>query len=157
MRAQRLLIAKQIEHLTQMKGYLQYSLQIVSVIFPIPNNDWDNITDKQHESLAAFRVRFSEFQEHLGKLMRAISIEEELNFDRFGQVLAFMEKINILDDVELWTTIREARNSINHEYEDNFEKLTEFFMELIAFTPKLFEIFQRLGNFAQDNYKITPH
>lgn len=33
---------------------------------------------EQHETLSAFRVRFSEFQEHLGKTMRAIALEEEI-------------------------------------------------------------------------------
>lgn len=31
---------------------------------------------EQHETLAAFRVRFSGFQEHPGKTIRAIAIEE---------------------------------------------------------------------------------
>ena len=46
--------------------------------------------------LAAFRVRFSEFQEHLGKAMRAIAIEEEVEVERFGSVLAFMENSGCL-------------------------------------------------------------
>ena len=68
--------------------------------------------------LAAFRVRLSEFQEHLGKTMRAIAIEEEENSEPFGAVLAFMEKLGILDSAEHWKLIRELRNSVNHEYEE---------------------------------------
>ncbi|WP_274521506.1 hypothetical protein [Ectothiorhodospira lacustris] len=37
------------------------------------------LTQENHETLAAFRVRFSDFQEHLGKTMRAVAIEEDLN------------------------------------------------------------------------------
>ena len=57
------LIARQLGHLQRMREYLAYSTQRVSL--------------EQHETLAAFRVRFSEFQEHLGKTMRAVAIEEQ--------------------------------------------------------------------------------
>ncbi|NEX17724.1 MAG: hypothetical protein C1943_14155 [Halochromatium sp.] len=56
------LIDKKLEHLERMHGYLMYSLEQVSGLMPI--NDWKTLTPKHHETLAAFRVRFSEFQEH---------------------------------------------------------------------------------------------
>ena len=37
--------------------------------------DWAALSPDQHESLAAFRVRLGEFQEHLDKTMRAVAIE----------------------------------------------------------------------------------
>ena len=58
-----------------MRQYLEYSAQRVHNILPITN--WQILSLGQHETLAAFRVRFSEFQEHLGKTMRAIAIEED--------------------------------------------------------------------------------
>jgi hypothetical protein len=89
------LILNKLAHLERMAGYLEWSLNQVLVFVPI--RDWSALTDEQHESLAAFRVRFSEFQEHIGKTMRAIAIEEEENHEPFGAVLAFMEKLGILD------------------------------------------------------------
>ena len=70
------LLAKQLTHLKQMRKYLEYSEQRVQHILPITN--WQDLSLEQHETLAAFRVRFSEFQEHLGKTMRAIAVEEEV-------------------------------------------------------------------------------
>lgn len=69
------LILKKLEHLERMAGYLEWSLDQVKAFVPI--RDWDALTAEQHESLAAFRIRFSEFQEHLGKVMRAVAIAEE--------------------------------------------------------------------------------
>ena len=148
------LIAKQLGHLKRMREYLDYSAQRVQRILPITN--WQALSLEQHESLAAFRVRFSEFQEHLGKTMRAVAIEEEIEVERFGSVLAFMEKLGIIETAERWKLIRELRNAVNHEYEENPERLTQFFAETLKVTPELFECYQRLLNFCADAYRIKP-
>ena len=59
------LIRIKLEHLSRMREYLQYSLSQVEPVLLL--KDWSALTPDQHESSAAFRVRFSEFQEHLGK------------------------------------------------------------------------------------------
>lgn len=62
------LIARQLAHLQRMREYLAYSTQRAQRVLPITN--WRILSAEQHETLAAFRVRFSEYQEHLGKTMR---------------------------------------------------------------------------------------
>lgn len=148
------LLAKQLTHLKQMRKYLEYSEQRVQHILPITN--WQDLSFEQHETLAAFRVRFSEFQEHLGKTMRAIAIEEEVEADRFGAVLAFMEKLGIIETTERWKLIRELRNAINHEYEEDAERLAQFFLETLQATPELYDYFQRLLTFCADTYGVKP-
>jgi hypothetical protein len=148
------LLAKQLTHLEQMRKYLEYSEQRVQRILPITN--WQDLSFEQHETLAAFRVRFSEFQEHLGKTMRAIAIEEEVEAERFGAILAFMEKLGIIETTERWKLIRELRNAINHEYEEDAERLAQFFLETLQATPELFDYFQRLLTFCADTYGVMP-
>lgn len=148
------LLAKQLTHLEQMRKYLEYSEQRVQRILPITN--WQDLSFEQHETLAAFRVRFSEFQEHLGKSMRAIAIEEEVKAERFGAVLAFMEKLGLIETTERWKLIRELRNAINHEYEEDAERLAQFFWETLQATPELFDYFQRLLTFCADTYGVKP-
>jgi hypothetical protein len=144
------LIWKRLDHLKRMADYLAWSLGQAKRIIPI--QDWGKITPEQHESLAAFRVRFSEFQEHLGKTMRAIAIEEEENPEPFGAILALMEKLGILDTAEHWKLIRELRNSVNHEYEENPVRLSEFFRLLIDETPTLLGYFERIVQYCREAY-----
>lgn len=146
--------AKQLTHLKQIRKYLEYSEQRVQRILPITN--WQDLSFEQHETLAAFRVRFSEFQEHLGKTMRAVAIEEEVEAERFGAVLAFMEKLGLIETTERWKLIRELRNAINHEYEEDAERLVQFFGETLQATPELFDYFQRLLTFRADTYGVMP-
>ena len=146
----RLLIQTKLQHLARMREYLAYSLGQVEKLLPL--EDWAALAPDQHESMAAFRVRFSEFQEHLGKTMRAVAIEEEQDAERFGAVLAFMERLQVLDTAEHWKLIRELRNAVNHEYEDETARLAEFFALLAKETPALFGYFDRLRWFCAGTY-----
>jgi hypothetical protein len=146
----RQLILKKTKHLQRMAGYLSWSLEQIQRFVPIAS--WDGLTPEQHESLAAFRVRFSEFQEHIGKAMRAIAIEEEQDVEPFGAVLAFMEKLGILDSTRHWKLIRELRNAVNHQYEDDPQRLAEFFDQLAREAPTLLAYEQALLTFVDDHY-----
>ena len=137
-----LLLQAKLAHLSRMRDYLAYSLRQIGPVLAQP--DWALLSDGQHESMAAFRVRFSEFQEHLGKFMRAVAIKEEKDVDRFGAVLAFMERLQVLDSAEHWKLIRELRNAVNHEYEDDTPRLAEFFALMASETPVLFGYLERL-------------
>ncbi len=144
------LLWKKIEHLHRMQTYLEYSRAQTLPLMPIVG--WQRHTPEQHETLAAFRVRFSEFQEHLGKVMRAIAREEEQNTEPFSAVLLYMEKLGIIDSAEHWKVIRELRNAVNHEYEENTQRLSEFFLALTQATPELFDWFGRSIAFCKATY-----
>ena len=146
------LIARQLDHVQRMRDYLAHSFERCSEIFPVTN--CQAMSMEQHEMLAAFRVRFSEFQEHLGKTMRAIAIEEEVEVERFGSVLAFMEKLKVLESVERWKMIREIRNAVNHEYEEDAGRLSLFFTEMFKATPELFACHERLVFFCAEAYGL---
>ena len=146
------LIQIKLRHLARMREYLGFSLTQVEQVLPV--QDWKALTPDQHESLAAFRVRFSEFQEHLGKTMRAVAIEEEQDVERFGAVLAFMERLKVLDSADHWKLIRELRNAVNHEYEDDTSRLAEFFDLLSKETPTLLGYFSRLQDHCGRTYRI---
>lgn len=68
------LIRIKLQHLSRMREYRAYSLRQVGPVLKL--KDWGAFSPDQHESLAAFRVRFGESQDYLGKAMRAVSIEE---------------------------------------------------------------------------------
>eukprot|EP01034_Spumella_vulgaris_P024150 gene24150-30462_t len=96
-----------------MRDYLSYSITQVTALLPIQN--WQVLQPDQHETLAAFRIRFSEYQEHMGKTMKAVAVEEEKPSEPFTAVLLYMEKLGCIDSVDRWKDIRELRNGVNHE------------------------------------------
>jgi hypothetical protein len=149
------LIWKKLDHLARMRAYLRYSLAQASVLMPILN--WQNLEPQEHETLAALRVRFSEYQEHMGKTMKAIAAEEEKPTEPFTAVLLYMEKLSCIDSAQAWKQIRELRNAINHEYEEDSDILSEFFQHLIEAAPELFKWHDQLQIFCQNTYpSVTP-
>lgn len=151
MTAQTELLARKLEHLRRMRTYLTYSHDHVTQMTPV---NWSQLTPEQHETLAAFRVRFSDFQEQLGKTMRAVVIEEEQAAEPFTAVLLYMEKLAIIDSKDRWKEMRELRNAINHEYEEDSARLAEFFDELARATPQLFVWQENLEHFCSETYSI---
>lgn len=146
------LIWKKLDHLARMREYLSYSISQVSSLLPI--SDWRALQDDQHETLAAFRIRFSEYQEHMGKTMKAVAIEEEKASEPFTAVLLYMEKLGCIASVTRWKEIRELRNAVNHEYEENASELHEFFSQMIEAAPELLTWHEQLLGFCRSTY---PH
>ena len=87
--------------------------------------------------------------------MRAVAIEEALEVDRFGTVLALMERLKVLDSSEQWRAIRDLRNAVNHEYEDDVARLAEFFLGLSQAAPVLMAMHMRLAEFCRQAYGIS--
>lgn len=125
-------IHRRLEHQDRMAGYLEWSLNQVKAFVPI--KDWTACT-----------------QEHTGKSMRAIAIEEE-HYEPFGAALAFMEKLGVLDSMAHWKLIREPRNAVNLEYGDNPARLSEFFRLLTEEAPMLLGYAKRLKDCCCKNY-----
>ena len=146
------LIWKKLDHLGRMRAYLLYSIEQVQAFMPV--QEWQSLTPDQHESLAALRVRFSEFQEHMGKTMKAIAQEEEKPVEPFTAVLLYMEKLGCIDSAQRWKEIRELRNAVNPEYEDDPGMLQQFFVALLASAPEMMRWHDGLQAFCQQTY---PH
>ena len=146
------LLHRRLDQLDRMRGYLKYSLEQLKLLLPI--RDWKALTAENHEALAAFRVRFSEFQEHMGKAMRAVALEEEHEVEPFSGVLLYMEKLEVIDSADAWKQLRALRNAINHEYEENPLRLAEFFQTVAASIPSLLEWYDRLRKFCKSTYGL---
>ena len=147
------LIGMKLEHLVRMRAYLDYSThKMQGLLEKIRGAGLDALTPDEYETIAAFRTRVADFQEHLGKAMRSVAIEEEVNVDRFGSVLAFMEKMGVLDGAEIWKVVRELRNDVHHQYEHDPETLFQFFNNLVSHVPVLLGIHDRLKIFVGRTY-----
>jgi len=81
-------------------------------------------------------------------------LSEEVDVERFGSVLAFMEKLGVLESVECWKMICEIRNAVNHEYEEDADRLTLFFTEMFTATPELMACHDKLVAFCNDAYGL---
>ena len=84
--------------------------------------------------------------------MRSIAIEEESATSPFGAILALMEKLYILDSQERWKLVRELRNAVNHEYEEDADELHQILNNMAESAPWLISIHAKLEAFVNKAY-----
>lgn len=148
---QRDLIARRLDHLQRMRSHLTYSTRRMRT-GGIAHQPARKLTEEQAEILAAFRTRFAEYQEHIGKLLKAIAIEEDIVIVGMTDVLAFAEKAGIVDSGEDWKEPRDIRNAIAHEYEENEQLLAELIVRMLELVETLKGIHERAARYSTARY-----
>lgn len=148
------ILQKKLESLLRMRADVQHSIgKMGGPLATIKQGDISILTLDERETISAFTTRFATYQEQMGKAMKSVAIEEESATSPFGAVLALMEKLSILDDLEKWKVVRELRNSVNHEYEDDANELHQILSSMVESAPWLFAIHERLFAFVKENYQ----
>lgn len=153
MKAHLQLISTRLIHLGKLRAYLIHATNKILAL-DLANKPLDSFSLDDSNDLAAFRMRVSEFQEHLGKLLSSIAREEEVEFSGFSDVLAFAEKIGLIASETEWKEIREIRNQINHEYEDDPDALSEIIKAMLSCIPALLEWHDRAHHYCSSKFGL---
>lgn len=91
-----------------------------------PENIIEIVEDEELvESLDQITYRFSKLQDSMGKLFRCFLINKGENIENMTMIdiINLLERIEINIDSNEWFELREIRNIIAHEYEDESEKI----------------------------------
>lgn len=93
-----------------------------NVSFPMETQNYQNILNSKQNLAYSDQIiyRFSKLQDCMGaKLFKSILLYQGENTDKpFLDILNQLEKMDIID-VDEWFEIRDLRNEIAHDYEDN--------------------------------------
>ena len=96
--------------------------------FPIKHKEYEQIVNSTTDLAYCDQViyRFSKLQDTMGaKLFKSLLFYEGENVDKpFLDILNRLEKMNIIN-VDEWFEIRDLRNEIFHEYDNNEESVIE--------------------------------
>ena len=92
------------------------------IAFPIEAKNYQSILNNKQNLAYSDQIiyRFSKLQDCMGaKLFKSILLYQGENIDKpFLDILNQLEKMDIID-VDEWFEIRDLRNEIAHDYEDN--------------------------------------
>ena len=113
---------------------------------------FDGWNDEQLESLAAFKGRFAEFQDHLASAMKLIANIEGEDTRMFTYVLNYMVQLGIIFYVDEWQSLRSLRNMATHDYSESEETKALHFGGLLGHTHYLYETLERLERFVAMAY-----
>jgi len=95
---------------------------------PLSPEDIINIVEDEEMvgSLDQITYRFSKLQDSMGRLFRFYLLEKGENIENMTMIdiINFLDRIGINIDSDDWFELREIRNIIAHEYEDESEKIS---------------------------------
>lgn len=102
--------------------HLRYSFERIKTM------SIDNLNEQQLADWESFVARFSRASDiYLTKFLRSSILLDDPGFDgTFRDILNRAEKLNLLEETDVWLAIRDLRNKAAHEYdEENLLKLFE--------------------------------
>lgn len=129
----------------------------MKLYMPLDKNKYLNLTDDEIESIDQFLFRFSKLQDAIGeKLFKTILLylEEKIENKPFIDILNRLEKLELLNDVAVWRELRDDRNELAHNYEDDPEETSAVINKLYAKKNVLFDIYQQIKSYYLKNKKF---
>lgn len=142
---------EKLAQLQKMRRHLAYSHDKILSWWQL-DAGFEGWNEDQLESLAAFKGRFAEFQDHLASAMKLIATIEEEDTRRFTYVLNYMVQLGVLDNMDEWTTVRSLRNAATHDYSESEGTKAKHFHSLLQHAHYLYETLDSLVRFATTAY-----
>lgn len=101
---------------------------------PLTVEKYKNLSKNEVQDVDQYLYRFSKLQDTLGdKVFKLLAQEyvDNINNLSFMDILNKLEKVGYLMSVKEWTYLREIRNEIAHQYDDEAEEMTQAINKII--------------------------
>ncbi len=101
---------------------------------PLTVEKYETLSKDEVQDVDQYLYRFSKLQDTLGdKVFKLLAKEYVDNVDNlsFMDILNKLEKVGYLSSVKEWTYLREIRNEIAHQYDDEAQEMTPAINKII--------------------------
>ena len=125
-------------------------------IMPLTKSVYINLSEEEIKVLDQFLFRFSKLQDAMGqKLFKTILalLKEDIEGKPFVDILNLMEKLSLLGSANDWRELREDRNDLAHNYEDEPEEMSLNINKLYDKKIILENIYLHIKNYYIQRYK----
>ena len=126
------------------------SSEKMKVNIPLDEYKYINLTDDEVEYIDQFLFRFSKLQDTIGeKLFKTILLylEEKVENKPFIDILNRLEKLELIDSANTWKELRNDRNDLAHNYDDEPEITAEVINKIYSKKDILIDIFNNIKNY----------
>ena len=116
---------------------------------PLDKEKYLNLSDDEVEAIDQFLFRFSKLQDTIGeRLFKTILLylEEKVENKPFIDILNRLEKLELLEDANIWRELRNDGNNLAQNYDDDLEKTSEVINKLYDKKDTLISIYQKIKN-----------
>lgn len=129
-------------HSKRLQGALKKTLPLI----PMTAEKIVALDETDASFLEVVHSRFSKMQDDLGAKVfpLILQLSEEREAQTIIDKLNRLEKLGYLGDAIWWTTLRELRNDIIHDYENDYEALAENTNTLVVKAQELLDYWKQL-------------
>ena len=132
------------------------SYKELNSIMPLTKSIYTNLSEEEIKVLDQFLFRFSKLQDAMDqKLFKTILtlLKEDIEGKPFVDILNLMEKLSLLDSANEWRELREDRNDLAHNYEDESEEMSLNINKLYNKKVILENIYLHIKNYYIQRYR----
>ena len=136
---------------------MMFAYKSIEKYWPLTESNFSQISPIELALFDQLIYRFSKLQDSMGaRLFKQLleMLEEDISGLPFIDILSKMEKLNLIDNVKDWITLRQTRNTVSHEYPFYNEIQIEELNLLPEDVKKLSSIWIKLKKYAQ--IRLTP-
>ena len=146
-------IKKYLNECDKHKMRVQKAYDDIKNILPLSSKKYLQLNDEDIKTIDQYLFRFSKLQDTIGeKLFRFIVSEyiEDISRLSFIDMLNQLEKIGILESVDEWSSLRNARNNIAHQYDDEPEDMADAINKMFAQKDILVDIYNNIKSYYEN-------
>lgn len=131
---------------------LQSASQKMSKTMPLDENKYINLTDDEVSYIDQFLFRFAKLQDAIGqKLFKTalLYLNEDIEGKPFIDILNLMEKLHLIESANIWKQLRDDRNELAHNYEDEPDQMSETINKLYQKKDILVDIYNKIKTYKE--------
>jgi predicted nucleotidyltransferase len=143
-------IKKYLNECAKHKQRISEAFLNIKDIFPLSGKKYQVLSDDEIKNIDQFLFRFTKMQDTIGdKLLKAVASEFVDGVEKmtFFDILNTLEKADILNSANDWKRLREVRNNIAHQYDDEPDEMAMALNDIFAQKDTLFEVFDKILEF----------
>lgn len=131
---------------------MNYAYGNISQFLPTTADQLANLKNEQVEALDQYIYRYTKLQDAMGqRLFKHLlaSLAEEVRSMAFIDKLNRLEQLGAIPSSQEWLELRQLRNQLAHEYEDNTKEQSEIINLVFSKHSRMLEIFQQVQNYVR--------
>ncbi len=121
-------------------------------VMPLDKEKYIHLSEDEIEHIDQFLFRFSKLQDAMGqKLFKTVLLllDEKIENKPFIDILNRLEKLELLNDANVWRELRDARNELAHNYEDEPEEAAMIINKLYDKKDVLIKIYTHIKIYTE--------
>ena len=140
MRKEQIILKSILDECEKHLDRMNFAYENISHLFTVDTKKISQLKKEEITFIDQFIYRFSKLQDALGqKLFKTvlINLDEEVTNKSSIDIFNRLEQLEIIKDYDKWKLLRDLRNELAHEYEEDEHEAAEKINLIISKKPEL--------------------